>query len=127
MNQRRRSRNRRAGTGASVTASDAEPGLRVFPDFARFERAKTAIDGALVAAYHLQHVEGGPSFTLEEIRGILTRVGVRLPVNFPDVVYRAIRRGFMAETGLTRGGYRTLVLTEKGKDHVARILEANPA
>jgi len=88
---------------------------------AQILRPSSQLESVLVVAYCLSSMlQSG--FTIDQIRLGLERAALPMPKNLADVITRAIRRAWLADSGRKLGNKRLVYLTATGRELVERKL-----
>lgn len=75
---------------------------------------QTANDRALTMGYFLENISGQDQFNVEDIKGCFRMAKIPAPKNVNDIINKNIAKGFMMESGKSRGT-KSWVLTATGE------------
>lgn len=91
-------------------------------DFVRSKNPKTSLEMALIISYHLEKISGISPFTMDDIRQGFIQSKEPIPGNPSDIVYQAIKRGYMMKTATKKkDNFFPLVLTNLGEKYVEQL------
>lgn len=83
---------------------------------------KSETEKGLVLAYYLEHVEGMPSFNVDDVVAIFRVAKEKRPINPSDVVAKNVARGFVMEAMEKKDKKKAWILTATGERYVENEL-----
>lgn len=94
-------------------------------EFLMTKELKTDTQKALALGYYLEHVEGMPSFNIDDLVVVFQAAKERRPQNMNDMVNKNITRGFLMDATEKKGNKKAWVLTSTGEKYVEEELKIN--
>lgn len=94
-------------------------------EFLMTKELKTDTQKTLALGYYLEHIEGIPSFNIDDLVAGFQAAKERRPQNMNDVVNKNIARGFLMDVAEKKDNKKAWVLTSTGEKYVEKELKVN--
>lgn len=78
----------------------------------------TETQKTLALGYYLEHIEGLPSFNVDDLVGAFQAAKEKRPKNMNDAVNKNVARGLLMEAAEKKDAKKAWVLTSTGEKHV---------
>jgi hypothetical protein len=82
------------------------------------KQLNTETKKTLVLGYYLEHVEGMPSFNVDDLVAVFQAAKEKRPKNMNDAVNKNVARGLLMEAVEKKEAKKAWVLTSTGEKHV---------
>jgi hypothetical protein len=82
------------------------------------KQLNTETQKTLVLGYYLEHVEGMPSFNVDDLVAVFQAAKEKRPKNMNDAVNKNVARGLLMEAVEKKEAKKAWVLTSTGEKHV---------
>jgi hypothetical protein len=107
------------GTTSSPVARRSSTAKKVSAkEFLMTKELKSETQKALALAYYLEHVEGRPSFNINDLTAAFQSAKEKRPVNVSDTVAKNVARGLLMEAPNKKDSKKAWELTATGEKYV---------
>lgn len=91
-------------------------------EFLMERELKSEVQKTLALGFYLEHVEGLPSFNIDDLVSVFQAAKETRPKNINDVVNKNIGRGLLMEAAEKKDSKKAWILTSTGEKYVEKEL-----